>query len=74
MVGTQGRGLTFNPNSDMKMDFYVDADFLGLWKHEDDQDPVCMNSITGYIMTLVVFPLHWVSKLQSYIDLSTLEA
>ena len=74
LVGTQGQGLTFEPNSDMNMDCYVDADFSGIWKHEDDQDPVCVKSRTFYGMTLGVFPLYWVSTLQTEISLSTLEA
>ena len=52
----------------------MDADFAGLWNHEDDQDPVCVKSRTGYVLTLGGFPLHWVSKLQSEISLSTCEA
>ena len=57
--------MTFDPNSDMKMDFYVDADFLGLWKHEDKQDPMFVKSRTGYVMTLGGFTFRWVSKLQT---------
>ena len=60
LVGTQGKCLTFNPNSDMKLDCYVDADFAGLWKHKDDQDSVFVKSSTGYVMTLVGCPLYWV--------------
>ena len=52
----------------------MDAYSAGLWKHEDDQYPVCVKSGTGYVMTLVVYPLHWVSKLHIDIPLSTLEA
>ena len=62
MVGTQGKGSTFHPNSDMNLDFYVDADFAGLWKHEDDQDHVCVKSRTVYIMTLGECTLYSVSK------------
>ena len=51
----------------------MDTDFAGLWKHEDDQDPVCAKSRTGYVMNLGGCPLHWVSKLQIEISLSTLE-
>ena len=54
----QGQMLNLDHNSDMKMDFYVGADFEGLWKHEDDQDPVCVNSRTGYVMNLGGCPLH----------------
>ena len=65
LVGNQGQGLTFDPNSDMKLDFYVGADFSGHWKHEDYQDPVCVKSRTGYVVALVGFPLYWVSKLHA---------
>ena len=44
--------MTFDPNSDMEMDCYVDADFAGLFEHEDDQDYVCLKSNTGYVITI----------------------
>jgi len=74
LAGTSRNGLTFKPTNQMKLDCYVDADFAGLWNHEDDQDPVCVKSRTGYVMTLGGCPLHFVSKLQTEIALSTLEA
>ena len=52
----------------------MDADFAGLWGYEDDQDPVCVKSRTGYVLTLGNCPILWVSRLQSEIALSTLEA
>ena len=52
LVGTQGQGLVFDLNSDMKLDCYVDAYFSGLWKHEDDQDLVCVKSRTGCVINL----------------------
>ena len=45
-----------------------------LWNYEDDQDPVCVRSRTGYVMSLGGAPIHWVSKLQTEIALSTTEA
>ena len=42
LVVNQRQGLTFYPNSDMNLECYVDADFAGICKHEDDQDPVCV--------------------------------
>ena len=30
LIGTQGKGLTFNPNIDMKQDFYVGENIAGL--------------------------------------------
>ena len=52
LVGTQGQGLTFDYNIDMNLDCYVHEYFAGIWKHEYDQDPVCVKSRTGYIITL----------------------
>ena len=56
----------------MDINCYVDADFAGLWGYEDDQDPVCVKSRTGYVLTLGDCPFLWVSKLQTEIALSTL--
>ena len=64
-VLNQKQGLTFTANKDPILNLYVDADFAGLLTHEDDQDPVCVKSKTGYVMTLGGCPLHWVSKLQT---------
>jgi hypothetical protein len=66
--------MTFKPDTQMQLNCYVDADFAGLWNVEDDQDPVCVKSRTGYVLTLGNCPLLWVSKLQSEIALSTTEA
>ncbi len=67
-------GLHYTINPSLQFDLYCDADFAGLWKYEDDQDPVCVKSRTGYVMTLGGCPIHWTSKLQTEIALSTLEA
>ena len=58
----------------MELDCYVDADFARLWNFESDQDPVCVRSRTGYVITLGGCPVTWVSKLQTEIACSTLEA
>ena len=54
LVGTQGKVLTVDPNIDMNLDCYVDADFSGIWKHEYHQDTVCVKSSIGYFMTLAL--------------------
>ena len=74
LQGTKDKGLIFNPTEDLTLDCYVDADFAGLYGVEDDQDPVCVKSRTGYCLTLGGCPLIWVSKLQTEIALSTTEA
>ena len=58
----------------MRFDCYVDADFAGMYGFEDPQDPNSAKSRTGYVFTLGDNPIHWVSKLQSTIALSTVEA
>ena len=74
LQGTREKGLIFNLNMEMKLDCYVDADFAGLWRYKNDQDPVCVKSRTGYVITLAGCPCLWASKLQTEIALSTLEA
>ena len=66
--------MTFKPDPKMQLDCYVDADFAGLWNVENEQDPVCVKSRTGFILTLGGCPLLWVSKLQTEVALSTTEA
>ena len=47
----------FNLSEDLTLDCYLDADFAGLYGVEDDQDPVCVKSRTGYCVTLDGCPL-----------------
>ena len=73
--GTMEEGLRLKTTSGpVRFDCYVDADFAGLYGYEDVQDPICVKSRTGYVFTLGGNPIHWVSKLQSTIALSTVEA
>jgi len=59
----------------LALDYYVDADFAGLWNIENESDPVCIKSRTsGYVLLFGGCPLTWASMLQSEIALSTLEA
>jgi len=71
LKGTSDKGMIMRPDTSKGLDCYVDADFAGLWGHEDDQDPVCVKSRTGYVITLFDCPLYWVSKLQTKVTLST---
>ena len=71
---THKEGLIMQPTSDMRVDCYVDADFAGLFSVEDKQDPISVKSRTGYVIMYRGAPLHWVSKMQTQIALSTMEA
>ena len=73
LQGTKDKGLILNPSETLQVDCYVDADFAGLWNVEQDQDPLCVKSRTGYIICFMGCPLTWVSKLQTQIALSTME-
>ncbi len=61
-------------NLEEGLDCYVDADFAGLWGHEDDQDPVSVRSRTGFTLTLFGCPILWSSKLQTDQTLSSTAA
>ena len=74
LKGTMDKGIVLNPRDDYGIDCYPDADFAGLWGHEHPQDPHCARSRTGYVITLAGCPILWVSKLQTEIALSTMEA
>jgi hypothetical protein len=75
LKATRDKGLILRPtNGPITFDCFVDADFAGLFGHEDPQDPVSVKSRTGYVFTLGENPIHWVSKLQPSISLSTVEA
>ena len=52
----------------------MDADFAGLFSVKDKQDPISVKSRTGYVIMYRGAPLLWVSKMQTQIALSTMEA
>jgi hypothetical protein len=75
--GTRERGLIFHPkpfSNILEIDIYVDADFAGGWGYEDPSDPACVKSRTGYVIEVMGCPVLWVSKLQTEIATSTMEA
>ena len=74
LKGTQDNGLILTPSHQLKLDCYPDADFAGLWNHEAPDDPHCVRSRTGYVITLSDCPVLWVSKMQTAIALSTMES
>jgi Reverse transcriptase (RNA-dependent DNA polymerase) len=74
LKGTPNEGIIMKPKRDLTIDCYVDADFAGLYGSEDSQDPICAKSRTGYVLFLADCPLMWVSKLQTEIASSTMEA
>jgi hypothetical protein len=51
----------------------VDANFAGMWGYEDDQDPSCMKSRTGFVIFLNDCPVIWQSNLHTDVATSTME-
>ena len=74
LIDTRDQGIRFEPDLNQGLDCWVDADFAGLWGHEDDQDPVSVKSRTGFSLTLFGCPVIWSSKLQTDITLSSTAA
>jgi hypothetical protein len=48
--------------------------FAGLFGVEDELKPSCAKSRTGYVIEFCDVPILWVSKMQTQIALSTMEA
>ena len=72
---TSDRGMVMNVSKDVyKVDAYPDADFAGMYGHENHTDPACAKSRTGFIITFADCPVYWQSKLQTETALSTMEA
>ena len=74
LQSTRDKGMIINPKTNLKLDCSVDANFAGLWNVEDANDPACVRSRTGYVITLGDIPVVWSSKLQTEISLSTMQA
>ena len=72
---TSDHGMVMNLSSDVcKIDAYPDADFAGMYGHEDQTDPACAQSHTGFIITFAECPMFWQSTFQTETALSTMEA
>jgi hypothetical protein len=74
LLATKDKGLVLHPTQDFKLDMFVDADFAGMWHREYSELCECALSCTGYVITYCGCPIHWASKLQSEIALSTTES
>eukprot|EP00804_Cyclotella_cryptica_P016318 CCRYP_009889-RC/>CCRYP_009889-RC protein AED:0.21 eAED:0.80 QI:0/0/0/1/0/0/3/0/571 len=72
LKGTMDKGLIMTPSPDPCIDCYPNADFAGLYGHEDARDPHCACSRTGYVILAFGCPVLWHSRLQTEIALSTM--
>jgi hypothetical protein len=72
---TSDRGMIMSPSSNVcKIDAYLDADFAGMYVHEEHTDPDYAKCCTGFIVIFAECPVLWQSKLQTEMALSTMEA
>jgi hypothetical protein len=74
LKGTQDEGLILKPTGRLHINCYVNADFTDLWPHEDKNNPTCIKSRTGFVICFSDCPVIWLSKLQTDIATSTMEA
>ena len=67
--------MVMNPSSNVcKIDAYPDADFTGMYGHEEHTDPACAKSRIGFIIIFADCPVFWQSKLQTEMALLMMEA
>ena len=74
LKGTSDKGIILRPNPQEGIKCYVDADFAGGYSEDTKDDPISVYSRTGYVIFYYGCPVLWVSKMQSEISLSTVEA
>jgi len=74
LFATQQSGLIYRPSTTGTLDMYVDADFAGTWHKEFSHLRDSVLSRTGFLILYSGCPIHWGSKLQTEIALSTTEA
>ena len=71
---TKDQGIILHPSKQLTVDYFMDADFTRQRNSEDPHDPLCVKSCTGYILMVGNCPIQWVSKLQTEIAVSMMEA
>ena len=69
------KGLVFNPYLLMcKIACFLDADYAGIYGHENPTDTSCVKIRTIFIITFSYGNVLWESKLQTETTLLTMEA
>ena len=77
LLATKDKGLEFSPNLDHGLECFADSDFAGNWTkdHADsDNTSDMVRSRSGFVIMFAGCPIHWASRLQSTIALSSCEA
>ena len=66
--------IIYSPDKYKVLECYVDANFSGGWNQNDFDNADNVLSWTGYVIMYDGFLIHFVSKLQTEISLSTAES
>ena len=77
LISTRDQGLIIRCDQDrsiLDIECFVDADFAGMFSHEDKNDPHCVRSRTGFVIMMGGSPIVWKSNLQPIIASSTMES
>jgi hypothetical protein len=73
-LGTKDKSLIMKPNQE-GMECWVDAAHASEWNNQTaSSNPSTARSRMGYIITYAGCPMHWSSRMQTEISLSTTEA
>ena len=73
LLNSMNKGIVFQPDFSRGLECHVDADFAGGWASGDESTPESVLSRAGYVISYAGCPIHWCSKLESKIALSTTE-
>ena len=74
LLDTRSQGIMYKPNKTRGLECYVDTDFTEGWLKADAEDADNVLSRMGCIIMYAGCPIHWVSRLQTEIALSTAES
>eukprot|EP00957_Ditylum_brightwellii_P170845 13003591-Ditylum_brightwellii.AAC.1 len=67
------RGIVYDPDPNLGIQCFVDADFAGSWSKANTDNPENVMSCTGFVIMYAQCPVLWQSKLQTEIALSIAE-
>ena len=59
LKSTKERGVIFQPDPKLVIEYFMDADFAGCWSQADADYPENVMSCTGYIIRYYGFPIGW---------------
>jgi hypothetical protein len=74
LLDTRKRGIIYKHDKNVGLECYVDANFAGGWSQANSDNAENVLSRMGYVIMYANCPIHWVSRLQTKIALSTAEA